>query len=143
MQKLISSFTAALAILACGCVSAVAQDFKPYPGSKLDGKAGREASAVTSGTECQVFTTSDGFDKIYAYYKGLYNEPARLIPAPKLPSGKSVQWAFFILDGAKDLSHAKYWMKIQRPYIGSIANGDGLDFRDIRDISVIQTVRKN
>ena len=54
---------------------------------------------------------------------------------PKLPSGQQIRWAFFIIDGGKDLLSSRYWMKIQRPYVG------GADAKDIRDISVIQTVR--
>jgi len=122
----------ALFLMAAGMI--FAQDFKPYTGSKLDEKASREASAAAPGKQSEVYTTSDSFDKVFAFYKGLYKElPMR--GAPKLPSGQQIQWAFFILDGGKNLSDSKYWMKIQRPYVG------GADGRDIRDITVIQTVR--
>src|SRR6266700_7949326 len=115
--------------------AAVAQDFKQYPGSKLDEQAGHQASSVAKGLECRVYTTSDGSDKVYAFYKGLYKEFPTPFPTQKLPNGQEIKWAFFILDGGKDLSHSKYWMKIQRPYIGTISNG-GADFKDIRDVSV-------
>ena len=43
----------------------------------------------------------------------------------------------FILDEGKDLASSKYGMKIQRRYVG---DADG---QEIRDITVIQTVRSN
>jgi hypothetical protein len=116
------------------------QDLKQYPGAKLDEQAGRQASAAAKGLECQVYTTNDGYDKVYAFYKNLYKEFPTPFPTQKLSNGQEVKWAFFILDGGKDLTHSKYWMKIQRPYIGSIAQGDAGDFKDVRNVSVIQTV---
>lgn len=111
----------------------LAQEFKPYKGSKADEKASREASAAAPGKQSDVYTTADPFDKVYAFYKGLYKEYA-MSHAPKLPSGQQLQWAFFILDGGKDLAHSNYWMKVQRPYVG------GADGKDIRDLTIIQTV---
>jgi hypothetical protein len=115
----------------------LAQDFKPYPGAKLDEKASREASAAASGKQSQVFTTEDTFEKVYSFYKSLYKEYTMSSSSPKLPSGQALRWAFFILDGGKDLASSKYWMKIQRPYVG------GADEQEVRDITVIQTVRSN
>ena len=85
-----------------------------------------------------MYTTNDSFDKVYAFYKGLYKEVSLMSShvGSLLPSGKAVQWAFFTLDGEKDLAHSKYWFKIQRPLILSA------DMKDIRDVSVIQTARK-
>jgi hypothetical protein len=140
MQFTVFRWVVCWVILTLG-TAAVAQDFKQYPGSKLDEQAGRQASAVAKGLECQVYTTNDGFDKVYAFYKGLYKEFPTPFPVQKLPGRKEVKWAFFILDGGKDLSRSKYWMKIQRPYIGTIAEDGRGDFKDIRDVSVIQTVR--
>jgi len=112
----------------------LAQDFKPYPGSKRDEKGSRAASATAPGKQSDVYTTDDAFDKVYAFYKGLYQE-YMMRGVPRLPSGQQIKWAFFILDGAQDFSKSKYWMKVQRPYVG------GADSKDIRDITVIQTVR--
>jgi hypothetical protein len=122
------------------CPNALAQAFRLYPGSKADEKAGRQASA--RNVQCEVYTTADRFETVYAFYKGLYQEHRWPVTPPKLPSGKEIQWAYFILDGGKDLAHSKYWVKIQRPYIGTIDEGS-LDFKDIRDVTVIQTVRRN
>jgi hypothetical protein len=116
-------------------IPCLAQDFKPYAGSKPDEKASREASAAAPGKQSEVYTTGDAFDKVYAFYKGLYKEYPMRGSGPKLPSGQQIRWAFFIIDGGKDLLSSRYWMKIQRPYVG------GADAKDIRDISVIQTVR--
>ena len=113
----------------------LAQELKPFPGSQRDEKASREASQSAPGKDSEVYTTSDGFDKVFAFYKALYKQDTTMPAAgPKLPSGKQVQWAFFIIDGGKNLATSKYWMKIQRPYIG------GADGKDMRDITVIQSV---
>ena len=116
-------------------IPCLAQDFRPYAGSKLDEKSSREASAAAPGKESEVYTTGDAFDKVYAFYKSLYKEYTMRSSGPKLPSGQQIKWAFFILDGGKDLSSSKHWMKIQRPYVG------GADGKDVRDVTVIQTVR--
>jgi len=112
----------------------LAQEFKPYAGSKIDEKASSEATAAVPGKQSEVYTTGDAFDKVYAFYKALYKEYS-MSGSPKLPSGQQIKWAFFIIDGGKDLASSKYWMKVQRPYVG------GADGQDIRDITVIQTVR--
>jgi hypothetical protein len=142
MRRLLTKFITCCSVLAIAGALSVAQDFKQYPGSKLDEDASRQASAVTKGVECQVYTTGDSFEKLHGFYKGLYREFTPRFPKPTLPKGQEIQWAFFILDVGKDLVHSKYWMKIQRPYIGTISNDDGEDFKDVRDISVIQTVRR-
>jgi hypothetical protein len=138
MMRKISWFLIVVSVLlAAGSPPCLAQDFKPYPGAKLDEKSSREASAAAPGKQSQVFTTGDAFEKVYSFYKGLYKEYTMSSSSPKLPSGQPLKWAFFILDGEKDLASSKYWMKIQRPYVG------GADGQEIRDITVIQTVRSN
>jgi hypothetical protein len=139
-MKITRSFVVASCLAAaCVCAPAIAQEFRPYTGSKLDQQAGQEASA--RGALCQVYTTSDSFEKVYAFYKRLYKEHAWPVQPPALPSGKAIQWAFFILDGGKDLAHSKYWMKVQHPFIGTIGEGT-IEFKDIRDVTAIQTVRR-
>jgi len=138
MMRKISWFLIVVSVLlAAGNPPCLAQDFKPYPGAKLDEKSSREASAAAPGKQSQVFTTGDAFEKVYSFYKGLYKEYTMSSSSPKLPSGQPLKWAFFILDGGKDLASSKYWMKIQRPYVG------GADGQEIRDVTVIQTVRSN
>ena len=113
----------------------LAQDFKPYTGAKLDDKASREASAAVPGKESQVYTTGDSLDKVYAFYKSTYKEFSMRSSGPTLPSGEQVKWYFFILDGGTTLANSKLWMKIQHPYVG------GADGKDVRDLTIIQTVR--
>ena len=120
-------------LLAAVNVPCLAQDFKSYSGAKLDEKASREASAAAPGKQSEVYTTADNYDKVYAFYKGQYKE-IQMRGAPKLPSGQQIKWAFFAVDGGKDLKESKYWMKIQHPFMG------GADGKDIRDVTIIQTV---
>ena len=122
-------------LIGAGLAPCLAQDFKPYPGSKIDEKASREASATVPGKESQVYTTTDALDKVSAFYKGLYKEITMRSSGPKLPSGEQVRWVFFAIDGETSLAQSKYWMKVQRPYVG------GTDGKDIRDVTIIQTVR--
>ena len=63
----------------------LAQDFKPYTGSKLDEKATREASAAAPGKQSEVYTTSDPFDKVYAFYKALYRNSRCPDSLPSFP----------------------------------------------------------
>jgi len=129
MRRFWSLLFVASILIAAGSVPCLGQDFKPYPGSKVDVKASSEASAAAPGKESQVYTTMDALDK------GLYKEITIGNSGPKLPSGEQVRWVFFAIDGGPSLAQSKYWMKIQRPYVG------GTDGKDIRDITVIQTVR--
>ena len=126
---------AVIIFIGAGIAPCLAQDFKPYPGSKLDEKASREASAAAPGKESQVYTTMDAIDQVSAFYKGLYKEITMGSSGPKLPSGEQVRWVFFAIDGGTSLAQSKYWMKVQRPYVG------GTDGKDIRDVTIIQTVR--
>jgi hypothetical protein len=142
MRRLLNRLIVSCSVLAIAGTLSVAQDFRQYPGSKFDESASRQASAVIKGVQCQVYTTGDDFSKLYAFYKGLYREFTPSFPKPTLPKGQEMKWAFFILDDGKDLLHSKYWMKIQRPYIGTIADDDREDFKDVRDISAIETVHK-
>ena len=116
-------------------VTSLAMDFKPYPGSKMDENATRDASAAAPAKLSEVYTTAESFEKVYAFYKGQYKEVPMSRPPPKLASGQQIQWAFFILDGGKSLADSNFWMKIQRPYVGR------LDGKDNRDLTVVQTVR--
>jgi hypothetical protein len=112
-----------------------AEGFKPYPGSKVDEAASRDASATVPGKESLVYTTPDGLDKVSSFYKALYKEITMRTSGPVLPSGEQVHWFFFAIDGETSLAKSKFWMKVQRPYVG------GTDGKDIRQITVIQTVR--
>ena len=121
--------------LVAGLVPCRAEGFKLYPGSKADAAASSEASASVPGKESLVYTTPDALDKVSSFYKGLYKEITMRSSGPTLPSGEQVRWFFFAIDGETSLAKSKFWMKVQRPYVG------GTDGKDIRQITVIQTVR--
>ena len=135
-MRMLVSFVAGM-LLTSGSAMCAAQDFRPYPGSKLDAPDSRQATAAAPGKQSEVYTTTDSFDKVYAFYKAQYKEYTMMgmSPGTKLPSGQQVKWAFFLIDNAKDLQSSRYWMKIQRPYVG------GSTGQEIRDITVIQTAR--
>jgi hypothetical protein len=135
MRKLSLFLVVVSMVFAAVNAPCLAQDLKLYPGAKLDEKSSHEASAAAPGKQSEVYTTGDAFEKVYAFYKGAYKEFTMSSSSPKLPSGQQIKWAFFILDGGKDLASSKYWMKIQRPYVG------GTDGQDVRDVTIIQTVR--
>ena len=132
MRRSISLLAGLLIVFSTLCL---AQEFKPYTGAKLDDKASREASAAAPGKQSEVYTTSDSLDKVYAFYKNTYKEFSMRSTGPTLPSGQQVKWYFFILDGGTTLANSKLWMKIQHPYVG------GADGTDVRDLTIIQTVR--
>ena len=121
-------------------IFAAAQDVAVYPGAHPDDKAGRAASAANPGVECRVFISGDSFENIYAFYRSRYKEFTSPFPRQELPDGRVVKWAFFILDGASSLSRSRYWIKVQRPAIDSV--NDTGEFTNVRDISVIEVIRK-
>jgi hypothetical protein len=123
---------ASIFVVAASLVSA-GQNFKQYPGAKLDDKISPPSS---TRLQTQIYVSPDSYDKVVAFYKPLYKEYAMPSGGPMLPSGKQIQWSFFLVDGAKDLSESKSWIKIQYPYVGS------QDFKDIRNVTVIQVVSK-
>ena len=122
-------------------VAAGEEGFKTYPGAEYDKKSSEAASQVQSGTKVDVYTTDDSFDKVVTFYKDLYKEYNMPAKPPYIPD-KKVTWAFFLMDGGKDLRDSKHWMKIQRPYIGSTKmDGAKVAFSDIRDVTVIEVLQ--
>jgi hypothetical protein len=119
-----------------------AAEFKVYPGAKIDEKATKEAqeaasAAKMSNVKATIYTTSDSFQKVAAFYKGIAKE--YMMPRASGTSGKPKKYegydlweACFTFDGAKDLSTSKLWIKVQRPYIGE----------DIRDVTAIVVSEK-
>lgn len=127
VRKLSMFLILASMLFAGGNPPCLAQDLKLYPGAKLDDKSSQEASPAAPGKQSEVYTTADAFEKVYAFYKNAYKEYTMSNSSPKLPSGQQIRWAFFIIDSGKDLASSKYWMKVQRPYVG------GADGQDVRD----------
>jgi len=63
------------------------------PAPNLMKKGAAMPVPLPPGKQSEVYTTGDAFDKVLAFYKGLYKEfPMR--GGPKLPSGQAIQWAF-------------------------------------------------
>jgi hypothetical protein len=141
MKKFLPKLTAYFFVLVIAGMLSFAQDFKPYPGSRHEEKTSQQASAVDKELDVQVYTTGDSFEKVYGFYKSVYKEVAVPFPKQKFPNGEELKWAFFVLDGAKDLMHSRYWMKVQRPYVRTV-DEEG-KFQDVRDMSAIQTVRRH
>ncbi len=138
VYRLITLFV--LSILAHG------QDWKRYRGARHDAAATEEArrsGSAAGGVEISVYTTSDSFEKVYTYYKGVAQEYRVLGQrVRKLPNGQELHDAFFILDGAKDLASSKMWVKIQRPFLGAglARRSDGSEARDVTGI--VQSLKK-
>lgn len=125
--------------------AASAAQFKPYPGATVDSKASKEAADIAKEAgitgKTTIYTTRDSFEKVYAFYKGMakeYKMPREGGPQ-KLPSGQELREAYFIFDGAKDISVSKLWIKIQRPYVGSVEIGKDFQvrYKDIRDVTAV------
>lgn len=124
----------------------IAAEFKPYPGSKIDNKATKDATELLKQSgmagKATIYTTNDSFEKVHAFYKGIakeYKMPGEKGGKKKLPSGQELQEAYFIFDGAADIMSSKLWIKIQRPYIGSVEMGKDFQvkYKDVRDVTAI------
>jgi hypothetical protein len=126
---------------------AYAAAFVVYPGSKpyhaataAQQQAQSEAKAM--GMAEDVYTTSDSYDKVVKFYGALgkpYTMPGG--GSQMLPGGKKVEQAFFILDGAKDLSTSKSWVKVQYPLVGGFSmQGMTPTANNIQDVTEIAYV---
>ena len=124
-----------------------AQSFKIYPGATVytppDTEENREVKkALPPGTVATSYVTDDSFEKVVAFYRGFaqeYTMPG-MPKGRKLPNGQELKQAYFIFDGAKDLSTSKSWAQVQRPLIGSI--DDKLQPQGVRDVTVISVSQK-
>jgi len=99
--------------------------FKVYPGAQLDAvyeaKQPEPGSKILKASKEIVFTTSDPFESVIAFYSGMareYKIPGRTGRVVKLISGQELKEAYFIFDNAADITTSKHWIKIQRPYLG-------------------------
>ncbi len=151
------------------CSAAVfAAEFKLYPGAKIDERAtNREqedqdllnmVSSRRTGLvdRINIYATSDSFDKVCAFYKGIGKEvPIKSTPigrgeVTKTKSGLTVKETDFILDGAAEMARSKLRVRIQRPYLGEMkedspGNAKYLDqiydyIRDATAIIVTETI---
>ena len=132
---------------------AFAGQFKVYPGAKVDKKATEEAQQLVvgtklgKGTRTSIYTTGDSFKKVFDFYKGIakeYKMPWMGAKVKRLPSGQEIKEAFFIFDGAPDITTSKLWIKIQWPYIGTVKmEGYTVKYGDIREITTISVSEQN
>lgn len=119
----------------------LASQFKVYPGASLDEKATKEARELATQAKQagspRIYTTKDPFQKVALFYKELGKEIAMPRSSGTKGNPKKIEkydlWeAYFILDGALDLSSSKSWVKVQRPYIGE----------RVRDVTAIVVVER-
>lgn len=124
MKKLLS---AGLLMILCLPVAGFASQFKVYPGASLDEKATKlaveMAAQAKQAGKSRIYTTKDSFQKVALFYKELGREfpmsrSSGISGQPKKYDKYELWEAYFILDGAQDLSTSKSWVKVQRPYIG-------------------------
>lgn len=147
-MKKAGSVIVVVAALAVGSLLAAAA-FKPYPGARLDERATRDANAAAKqagmGSVATVYTTGDPFAKVAAFYKGIaaeYSMPRASGTAgkPKKYPGYDLYEAYFIFDGAPDLSQSRLWVKVQRPAIALYAEGP--ESEEVKDVTVILVSEK-
>jgi hypothetical protein len=141
-----------IALRVAMCLSVVALAWaqpgrRIYPGAKIDQAATNEARSAASSRpdfETTIYTTSDSFEAVYAFFKRNAKEYKVFgSGSRKLPNGETLQDAFFLLDEAANLPQSKRWVKVQRPYIpehglARTAPNAGA----IRNITAIVLVRK-
>jgi hypothetical protein len=139
----------ALLILALA-TGATGQGFKAYPGATRytppDTKETREArAALPPGTTSVIYTTSDSFEKVVAFYSSFakeYKMPG-MRGSRKLPSGQDLKDMYLIFDGAADIVASKSWAKVQHPFIGSVDFKAGVPtYSDVRDVTAIVVTEK-
>jgi hypothetical protein len=96
-------------------------------------------------TKSSYYLADDSFEKVVAFYKSLgkqYEMPFKK-RSSKLPGGQELKEAHFIFDGATDLLSSRSWIKVQRPYIGSVEMKDVVpEYHDVRDVTAIVMVQK-
>jgi hypothetical protein len=146
MKKLWGMAAVGLVVVAI----AIAQTAKVYPGAKKytppDNEDTREAAKqMPPDMQSTIYLSDDAYEKVSSFYRGQGKEFAMpgMQKDAKLPSGQAMHQSFYILDGAEDLRSSKSWVKVQRPFIGSVAMKDGVpEFKDIRDVTAIELVGK-
>jgi hypothetical protein len=130
-----------LALVVCLLGTVSAAEFKVYPGAKLDEQATKQAMDIAAQAKqagkSTIYTTKDSFKQVALFYKGLGKEfsmprSSGISGQPKKYEKYELWEAYFILDGAQDLSSSKRWVKIQRPYIGA----------EVKDLTAIISVEK-
>jgi hypothetical protein len=109
MQK-VNLVLAALLLVA---MTMAGQTPKVYPGASKynppDTPENRAAlKAMPPDTQAAYYVTNDSFEKVVEFYRGLgkeYTMPGQR-KGGKLPSGQDLKQAYFVFDGARDISES-------------------------------------
>ena len=142
--------TLAVAVFMCTAVALTAP-LKPYPGAKADERLSKAATKSlvalgekTARLKATAYLTDDAYETVRAYYLARGKEfflPAKPEHLTTLPSGERVKEMFVILDGANNLAVSSSWVKVQRPFVGSMRMvEEKVVFDDVRDVTVITIV---
>lgn len=124
-----------LGVLSMQAVLAAA--FTEYPGAVFDkaltAKAQSTSDAAGTTMTTKVFSSTDSFEAVSAYYTKLGKEYKMPTRAQQLEDGTPIQKTFIIFDEAADLSTSKNWLAIQTPLIGDVEFKQGRPvFIDVR-----------
>jgi hypothetical protein len=120
-----------------------AQTFKIYPGAKLDEKSTTEAtkSPVNKGMDVKVYVTPDAFEKFGRFTLVFFTRPVEVTRLAS-PTDLRSTGLFSQSNDAKNLWISKYWVKVQRPYIGNRPGELMPNVNEVRDETVIEVVQK-
>jgi hypothetical protein len=151
MKKIRLGF--ALLFAACLTQLSVAGSPKAYPGAseekELTQKANEAAKSMGSKSKTKVYSSSDDFEKIKKFYAAqpgakesdLGETAAELAMVKRmLPPGQKLNKAYFIFDGAADISVSHNWVAIQFPLIGGMKLDSNHKYTGVRQVTSIQFV---
>ncbi len=120
--------------------------FKVYPGARLEDiyepRQSEAGAKVSKAPKVIIFTTSDFFENVVAFYRGAareYRIPGSGGKPTKLASGQELKEAYFIFDNAADIMTSKHWIKIQRPYLSRERTKEGFQgkYSAVREVTAI------
>jgi hypothetical protein len=134
-------------VLLMSLASLAAAAFQVYPGAvrQKDWEQRSRDQVAKSGTqksfaprEVQMYSSSDSFEKVYAFYQKLGTEMPNFSSPQgrKLPNGTLVKMAAFTFDGGRSMSASKQYVVISRPIF--------LDekFQEMHDVTAITFTMK-
>jgi len=123
-----------------------AGSFKVYPGARVEevyeAKQSETSNKMSKAPKVIIFTTTDFFENVVAFYRGTgreYRMPGSSGKPIKLPSGQELKEAYFIFDNAADIMTSNHWIKIQRPYLSRerTTTGSPGKYGAVRDVTAI------
>jgi hypothetical protein len=124
----------ALSLALAAALGVQAAEISVYPGAQVEKEEMKSLETALAklpvkvrqsiGTS-QIYTTADGFDPVYSYYKKRYPETDldQKRTKAKISTGQVVSDAYFCLDGAKSIRESKHYLKIQSPRAMEIKPG--------------------